>query len=48
MAQFQQAIEAGLYFESSIPIGYGVGSSGALTAALYDTFGLERWKTEKY
>jgi mevalonate kinase len=28
----------GLYFKSNIPNGYGVGSSGALVAALYDVF----------
>jgi mevalonate kinase len=28
-------IERGLYFDSSIPQGYGVGSSGALVAAIY-------------
>lgn len=31
-------IEAGLYFDSSIPQGYGVGSSGALVAAIYDQY----------
>lgn len=31
-------IEAGLYFDSSIPQGYGVGSSGALVAAVYDQY----------
>ncbi|TRX71296.1 mevalonate kinase [Carboxylicivirga sp. M1479] len=31
-------IEKGLYFESSIPEGYGLGSSGALVAALYHEY----------
>ena len=31
-------IKSGLYFDSSIPQGYGVGSSGALVAALYDKY----------
>ncbi|WP_417213160.1 mevalonate kinase [Bizionia sp.] len=31
-------VEAGMYFDSSIPQGYGVGSSGALVAALYDQY----------
>ena len=31
-------IENGLYFDSSIPQGYGVGSSGALVAAIYDKY----------
>ncbi len=28
----------GMYFDSSIPQGYGVGSSGALVAAIYDQY----------
>ncbi len=35
-------IKAGLYFDSSIPQGYGVGSSGALVAALYDRYALNK------
>ena len=31
-------LSKGLYFKSNIPSGYGVGSSGALVAALYDVF----------
>ena len=31
-------IDDGLYFESSIPEGYGLGSSGALVAALYNRY----------
>ena len=31
-------IERGMYFNSSIPQGYGVGSSGALVAAIYDKY----------
>jgi len=31
-------IDAGMYFDSSIPQGYGVGSSGALVAAIYDKY----------
>lgn len=30
--------ENGMYFDSSIPQGYGVGSSGALVAAIYDKY----------
>lgn len=32
------ALEQGIYFDSNIPRGYGAGSSGALVAAIYDTF----------
>ena len=35
---FEQHINKGLYFDSSIPKGYGVGSSGALVAAIYDKY----------
>ena len=31
-------IEEGMYFDSSIPQGYGVGSSGALVASIYDKY----------
>lgn len=31
-------VATGLYFDSSIPMGYGVGSSGALVAAVYDKY----------
>ncbi|WP_338732772.1 mevalonate kinase family protein [Mangrovimonas cancribranchiae] len=33
-----QDIAEGMYFDSSIPQGYGVGSSGALVAAIYDKY----------
>jgi len=35
-------IENGMYFDSSIPQGYGVGSSGALVAAIYDKYAYEK------
>jgi len=35
-------VEAGMYFDSSIPQGYGVGSSGALVAAIYDKYALDK------
>jgi len=34
-------IENGMYFDSSIPQGYGVGSSGALVAAIYDKYAID-------
>lgn len=33
-------LQKGMYFDSSIPQGYGVGSSGALVAAIYDKYAL--------
>jgi len=38
LESLQKDIEKGLYFDSSIPEGYGVGSSGALVAAFYDKY----------
>lgn len=35
-------VEAGMYFDSSIPQGYGVGSSGALVAAIYDKYAVKK------
>ena len=36
--QFRLDLDKGLYFDSSIPQGYGIGSSGALVAAIYDRY----------
>ncbi len=35
-------VESGMYFDSSIPQGYGVGSSGALVAAIYDKYAQDK------
>ncbi|MEO1029890.1 MAG: mevalonate kinase [Bacteroidota bacterium] len=35
-------VYAGMYFDSSIPQGYGVGSSGALVAAIYDKYASDK------
>lgn len=35
-------VNAGMYFDSSIPQGYGVGSSGALVAAIYDKYATDK------
>jgi mevalonate kinase len=35
-------LSKGLYFESNIPQGYGIGSSGALVAALYQRYAFDR------
>ena len=39
---FGEDLEQGLYFDSSIPEGYGVGSSGALCAAIYERYAVDR------
>ncbi|BCY27546.1 mevalonate kinase family protein [Flavobacterium okayamense] len=38
----KQDVSNGMYFDSSIPQGYGVGSSGALVAAIYDKYALNK------
>ena len=38
LKQFKTDIEKGIFFDSSIPQGFGVGSSGALVAAVYDKY----------
>jgi len=35
---FKKDLDRGLYFESTIPQGFGIGSSGALCAAIYDRY----------
>jgi mevalonate kinase len=38
LVKFEDELNKGLYFDSSIPQGFGVGSSGALVAAIYDRY----------
>ena len=40
LKRFEMEINAGLFFDSNIPLGYGVGSSGALVAAIFDRYKL--------
>nr|WP_298924366.1 mevalonate kinase [uncultured Allomuricauda sp.] len=35
-------VASGMYFDSSIPQGYGIGSSGALVAAIYDKYATDK------
>lgn len=42
--KFGADLKRGLYFDSNIPTGYGVGSSGALCAALYDEYSVKTAK----
>ena len=44
VTSFEFDVSQGLYFDSTIPQGYGVGSSGALVAAVYDRYGCSRKK----
>ena len=40
LRRFGMELDAGLFFDSNIPLGYGVGSSGSLVAAIYDRYKL--------
>lgn len=42
MQRLAKDVSNGMYFDSSIPQGYGVGSSGALVAAIYDKYAIEK------
>ena len=44
--RLERDLANGLYFESSIPQGFGVGSSGALVAALYDAYAIDKLEHE--
>ncbi len=41
-ASFRRDVAEGLIFRSNIPLGYGLGSSGALCAATYDRYAWEK------
>jgi len=47
LERFENDINNGLYFESNIPQGYGIGSSGALVAAVYDQYVVQGHKNRK-
>jgi mevalonate kinase len=42
LATLKSDVAQGMYFDSSIPQGYGVGSSGALVAAIYDKYAQDK------
>ncbi|WP_439129231.1 mevalonate kinase family protein [Polaribacter sp.] len=42
LKDFKRDIDEGMYFDSSIPQGYGVGSSGALVASIYDKYATDK------
>ncbi len=42
ISRLEKDIDNGLVFESNVPLGYGLGSSGALVAAVYDRYGLDK------
>ncbi|WP_108804978.1 mevalonate kinase [Aquimarina sp. Aq107] len=42
LERLKNDVASGMYFDSSIPQGYGVGSSGALVAAIYDKYATDK------
>ena len=46
LTKFKADIDKGLTFDSSIPQGFGVGSSGALVAAIYDLYAIDKIEPE--
>jgi len=42
LSRLEKDIDNGLVFESNIPPGYGLGSSGSLAAAVYDRYGQDK------
>ncbi|MFT4661458.1 MAG: mevalonate kinase [Patiriisocius sp.] len=45
--QFSIDLDSGMFFDSSIPQGYGVGSSGAIVAAIYDGYAIDKIKADE-
>lgn len=43
---FHKDIQNGLFFDSNIPQGYGVGSSGALVAAIFEKYSIKKYTPE--
>ena len=48
LKSFKDDIQKGMYFNSNIPIGHGIGSSGALCAAIYYKYAFDFERKEKY
>ena len=44
---FKKDIKKGLFFDSNIPQGYGVGSSGALVAAIFEKYSFIKYNPEE-
>jgi mevalonate kinase len=42
LLRLREDLKKGLYFDSNIPQGFGVGSSGALCAAIYDNYAIRK------
>jgi len=47
LAKFNKDLKEGMHFDSSIPQGFGVGSSGAIVAAIYDSYARNKITVEE-
>lgn len=47
ISKFKKDISKGLFFDSNIPQGYGVGSSGALVAAIFEKYSIKSYEPEQ-
>ena len=47
LSKFEKDLSEGIFFDSSIPQGYGVGSSGAIVAAVYDKYAMSKIKVSE-
>ncbi|MDR2122856.1 MAG: mevalonate kinase [Flavobacteriaceae bacterium] len=47
ISRLEKDIQKGMYFDSNIPQGYGIGSSGALVAAVFDKYSIHKLSPEK-
>ena len=47
ISKFKKDIKKGLFFDSNIPQGYGVGSSGALVAAVFEKYSVKNYEPEQ-
>lgn len=47
ISEFQKDIKNGLFFDSNIPQGYGVGSSGALVAAIFEKYSVTKFHPDQ-
>ena len=47
ISKFKKDIKKGLFFDSNIPQGYGVGSSGALVAAIFEKYSVKNYEPEQ-
>ncbi|WHF52358.1 mevalonate kinase [Chryseobacterium gotjawalense] len=47
ISKFKKDIKKGLFFDSNIPQGYGVGSSGALVAAIFEKYSIKSYEPEQ-